>query len=193
MKNFSMKKSKGFGLVDVIAAVGIFVVVVSGIYVLIAKGNESALVKNVGDDFRLMDRMIIEARGPGSINLSGVTLAEIVATDKNRKLTRSDGLGGFDLVLADTFEVTAIAATTSLSTNDSYQATIGGFDDQQCSDTVRSLWSLLNQISINGTSVKANSSVELVGPASTAIATNCSELADNGLANELILTKRTNG
>lgn len=193
MKNLNMKKNQGFGLIDVIGALAIFALVVSGVYALIAKGNESATVKNIADDFRLLDRMIIETRGPGSINMAGIALAEVVASDKNRKLTRDDGLGGFDMFIADNFEVTSIAAATSLSSNDSYAATIGGFDDQQCSDAVRSLWPLLNQVSINGTSVKANSSVQIDGTVSTAISTNCAELETNGLANELVLTKRTNG
>lgn len=193
MKNMKFNTQKGFTLIEALVVIGVIALLVSQIYPLIQQTKESATAKTVNDDLRLLDQMIVQTRGPGGFNMVGLNLAEVVATDKSGKLRRDDGLGGFDLFVGEVFEVSALAPATSLTSNDSYQLTVDGFDDQQCSDIVRNVWPIYNAVSINGTSVKANQAQQIDAAASAAISTNCSELETNGVANSLAITKRING
>ena len=193
MKILNRKNQKGFTLVELLIAMVILAILVASVYTLQQKAKESSTTKIVNDDLRLLDGMILEVRGPSGFNMTGLNVDEVVGTDKSNKLRRDDGLGGFDLIIADNFPVTSIAAATSLTANDSYAATIDGFDDQQCSDIVRNLWPIYNSLAINGTIVKANSSVQMDNTTSTAVNTNCAQLETNGLANVIVLTKRISG
>lgn len=198
------KNQKGFSLVEVLVVFTIAAFVLAAIYRIATAADEGKVTKVVNDDFRLLDRLIVQSRGPSAYSLNGITVGEVVATDKSGKLARdTDGSGSIDasdsMFVGGNYEVMDLDSATIISTDDAYAVVLGGFSDQNCVGIAQSLWGIVDQIEIAdasaspsaaiGTSIKTGINAPMDSTASTAITTGCSN-SDN---NAIIVAKRISG
>lgn len=183
MKNLNdvknLKKEGGFSLIEVLVVITVIGFLVAFVYNQISATEEQKITKVVVDDFRLLDRMIVGVRGPGAFTLTGVTEAEVAATDKSGKLSRNpDGNGNNqDIVMAGNYEVATISAVTVANSN-GYEVEFGNFSDQACVNVIRALWGLVDELDAGTgpTALKTAPNQEIgVGgaPSATDIATAC--------------------